>query len=213
MASHQHPPADARRDNGIWLQQFNRKTTRLGRLWAELKRRCVEGGAYQRSRPTYRGCTNDFMNFQAFAAWATAQPGYESLDSKGKFFQLDKDLLVPGNRSYAEDTCCFVPASLNSLLVACDARRGEYPVGVCRDKATDSYIAHISKRYIGRYPTPVLAHQAWQRAKIEAIREAASALPPELHHLQGKVLQHADLIANALREGKETVRGASHGDV
>lgn len=86
-------------------------------------------------------------------------------------FHIDKDILTPGNKVYGPENCIFVPQALNSLLTAHGAARGLYPLGV--SPADKSFKAMISEnhvmRYLGVFPTSLLAHQAWQTAKACAI--------------------------------------------
>ena len=44
--------------------------------------------------------------------------------------QLDKDILIKGNKEYNPNTCCFVDIRLNSLFTKDNAMRGKYPIGV-----------------------------------------------------------------------------------
>lgn len=48
--------------------------------------------------------------FQTFAEWAEKQTGFDIPDC-----QLDKDILVQGNKVYGPETCCFVPPRVNNL--------------------------------------------------------------------------------------------------
>lgn len=80
--------------------------------------------AYQRRQPTYVGCTVDpaWHKLSDFKVWfdENYRPGY----------QLDKDILVPGNKVYGPDTCVFVPQRLNlTVSVAPDPNR-QLPLGV-----------------------------------------------------------------------------------
>lgn len=211
--SYPGPAADMQRDNGAWLQQFEKRTTRLGRIWAEINRRCKPQGEFQKKRPTYTGCRNAFADFQAFSRWAVACPGYGEVDEDGHVYQIDKDLLLPGNKVYSEETCCFVPRRLNSLLLACDSKRGNLPLGVCRETDTGKFLASIAKRNLGRFSTPESAHKAWQREKVLAILSAANNLPEHLDHVSRAITRHAQLILDDLANGRETVRGPGYGDV
>lgn len=78
-------------------------------------------------RASYRGCTieTSWYNFANFYSWAKQQKG--ALNSR---WQLDKDIIVKGNKHYSPDTCCFVPSQINSLFTKRDASRGKYPIGV-----------------------------------------------------------------------------------
>jgi hypothetical protein len=51
-------------------------------------------------------------NFQNFADWSGSQTGFNV-----KGWQLDKDILIPDNKEYGPDVCCYVPARINSLII------------------------------------------------------------------------------------------------
>ena len=59
-----------------------------------------------------------------FVLWA------QSIEYYQDGWQLDKDILVKGNRVYGPDTCVFVPQQINKLLVKANSIRGDYPIGV-----------------------------------------------------------------------------------
>lgn len=67
---------------------------------------------FHAKKPTYKDCSvaTEWHNFQNFAKWF-----YKQVREEG--WELDKDLLVKGNRVYGPDTCCFVPRALNMLIV------------------------------------------------------------------------------------------------
>ena len=91
--------------------------------------------------------------------------------------ELDKDILNKGNKVYSPDTCVYVPQSINSLFTKSDKVRGEYPIGVYKQK--DKYVAQLNKGngkqiYLGSYSTPEEAFQAYKQAKEEYIKEVAN---------------------------------------
>ena len=51
-------------------------------------------------------------------------------------WELDKDILVKGNKIYSPDTCCFVPKEVNTVFTKRQSKRGDYPIGVIK-KAID----------------------------------------------------------------------------
>jgi hypothetical protein len=53
---------------------------------------------------------NEWHNFQNFAEWFCKNYCDASMDK----WQLDKDIIVPGNRVYSPETCCFVPNAVNN---------------------------------------------------------------------------------------------------
>jgi len=124
-----------------------------------------------KKRPSYLGSSvcAEWLSFSNFRDWIMKQ------DWKGK--QLDKDLLVPGNKVYGPDLCCFVSQQVNSFLTDIKAKRSNLPVGVKFHKPTGTYGAYIKvygvgRKSLGYHPDPETAHQAW----LEAKRELASAI-------------------------------------
>lgn len=68
-------------------------------------------------------------NFQNFAEWSINQIGY---DKSG--WELDKDILLKGNREYGPETCCFVPPQINCMFTLKRGFRGQYCIGVSKNK-------------------------------------------------------------------------------
>ena len=117
--------------------------------------------------PTYADASvsynwHSFMNFRS---WMVQQ------DWEGKC--LDKDLLVPGNKCYSEDTCIFITKEVNMFLVESSSRtRGEWPLGVYWNKREQVFFAQCGNRkkgggYIGMFSTPEEAHNAYLNRKWE----------------------------------------------
>ena len=79
---------------------------------------------YHALNPTYKDCSvcKLWLRFSEYKKWMEAQ------DWEGK--DLDKDILVPGNKVYSPLTCCFVSHAVNSLLLDRGRARGDYPQGV-----------------------------------------------------------------------------------
>lgn len=149
--------------------------TQVYTIWQDMNSRCTKGGYSQSVMPTYIGCSmgDNFKDFQFFAQWYTSQAGYGH-----KNMQLDKDILVKGNKIYDEHRCCLVPQALNTFLVRSESRTGEYPTGVSYRKNSGYYRAQIRvdgvTRLLGDYTNPALAKQAYDVAKInEALRWVA----------------------------------------
>lgn len=116
--------------------------------------------------PTYIGCevSESFKSFSYFHEWCNRQHGFK-LDG----WELDKDLLIKGNKFYSENTCVFIPKEINTVLVSNKARRGCCPLGVHFDKSKGSYRASISTygklRHLGRFKTKEQAFLAYKQAK------------------------------------------------
>lgn len=154
----------------------NKKTTVDGvatreySAWRHMLLRCYDKET-QKRQPTYIGCTVacEWHNFQVFAEWF-------SINDKGSGWELDKDILSPGNKIYSKENCSIVPKEINSLLTDSYASRGELPIGVTLSHGR--YMARIRNRgiseYIGMFGSPAEAFDAYRKRKSEIIVDAAN---------------------------------------
>ena len=143
-------------------------------LWHNMLQRCYNG-AFKKKRPTYEGCeaSENFKYYECFYEWCHKQIGFGN-----QGWQLDKDLLVKGNKVYSEDSCVFLPQEINSLLVKSNTSRGEYLIGVCWDKAKKVFKAQVRKNkgkseHLGLFKTELEAFKAYKQAKESFIKEQA----------------------------------------
>ena len=142
------------------------------KAWAHMLQRCY-GKKYQEHYPTYKGCSvcPDWLYFMNFRKWMIRQ------DWEGK--QLDKDLLVRGNKVYSEDTCVFVDAMTNLFTTDSGRSRGDYPLGVSFHKPLGKFQALCSNpftkklEYLGLFTCEHQAHLAWKARKHELACELA----------------------------------------
>lgn len=95
--------------------------------WSKMLQRCYSP-IYQEKQPTYKNCTVDkqWHNFTTFNDWFNKNY-YEVEDED---MQLDKDILIKGNKTYGENTCIFVPRRVNSLFTKRESKRNSLPIGV-----------------------------------------------------------------------------------
>ncbi|MNR09757.1 hypothetical protein D3C85_1259730 [compost metagenome] len=85
------------------------------RHWVHMIKRCYScTDEYKNYHDKF--VTEEWFNFQNFTDWALIQHGFNE-----RKWQLDKDILVQGNKIYSPETCCFVPARINSLVIKSDA--------------------------------------------------------------------------------------------
>ena len=114
-------------------------------LWQSMLSRCFSEKC-QTLYPTYKGCnvSDNFLNYAYFYDWCQEQIGFGKVDDKGRYWQLDKDLLFVGNKTYSETACVFVPHEINSFFTDSGNARGEYPIGVSFHKQNDKFQARCT---------------------------------------------------------------------
>ena len=162
---------------------INGVNTKEYTLWKHMLERCYSD-AYQKKQPTYIGCEvgDNFKSYEYFYEWCHKQVGFDNQD-----WQLDKDLLVKGNKVYNEDSCVFIPQEINSLLVKCAASRGEHLIGVCWSKTNRAFVAQVGKskgkqEHLGFFKTEIEAFNAYKVAKEAFIKEQANKWKGKIDH-------------------------------
>ena len=127
--------------------------------------------------PYVKMVSENFKSYEYFYEWCNNQLGFNSLDAKGKYFDIDKDLLIKNNKTYSEIGCVFIPHSLNTLLVKSNSIRGEHLIGVCHNKKLNKYQANIKKYskliYMGLFDTELDAFNAYKVEKELYVKELA----------------------------------------
>ena len=134
--------------------------------WVDMLKRCYSK-KHQESKPTYKGCTvsEEWLLFSNFRAWMVEQ------DWEG--FQLEKDLLIRGNKIYSPETCVFVTSQVNNFILEGGRSRGEWPIGVYWDSANLKFKAVCrnpftrKSEHLGRFSCEYEAHKAWLAKKLE----------------------------------------------
>lgn len=156
------------------------------KTWAEVLNRCYNPKMHEKE-PTYQTCSvsKEWRTFSTFREWFVKNyiDGYE----------IDKDILVKGNKVYSAKTCCFVPKAINVLFTKRDRFRGEHLIGVYKLKS-GRYKASFTRAGVctnlGVFQSEVEAFNAYKQAKEAYIKEVA-----EDYHLRGLI---ADNVYNAL---------------
>lgn len=158
---------------GEYNVKVNNVLSSYYRVWNDMLRRCYSE-KHQINNMTYIGCTvtDEWKCFQNFAKWYHVN--YDSnIMSR---WELDKDILVKGNKIYSPETCCFVPAEINGIFTKSNSKRGKYPIGVSlhREGKFQANVVKNKKRvYLGLYHTPEEAFQAYKQVKEQYIKEVA----------------------------------------
>ena len=155
--------------------EVNRVKTKEYVLWTHMLQRCYSD-SYKKKYPTYEGCevSENFKSYEYFYEWCHKQIGFTD-----EGWHLDKDLLIKGNKVYSENTCVFMPAEINSLLVKSDKKRGKHLIGVYWCKKGKAFKAQVSKNkgkseHLGSFKTEIEAFNAYKTAKESFVKEQAN---------------------------------------
>lgn len=137
---------------------------------------------YQLKEPSYIGCSvcDEWLIASNFKKW------YDKNYIDG--YQLDKDILVYGNKIYSPETCCFIPRSLNSLFLLNNKRRGDCKLGVHVNNGL--YRVKLQDIHIGYYKNENDAYNAYIKAKRNYSRSLAIEL-----YMENKI---SETIMNAI---------------
>ena len=124
----------------------------------------------QTKHPTYKDCKvcSEWHTFSNFEKWFN--------ENYVEGWQLDKDLLVKGNREYAPSKCCFLPLAVNSFLTSKKTLRGRYVIGVsksCDNKKFIATLGCLNKPHLGTFDTEAEAFNAYKIAKELRAKEIA----------------------------------------
>lgn len=135
--------------------------------WASMLRRCYAG----KHAPSYKDCEvcDEWLTFSNFKNWMQSK-NWEGLD-------LDKDILVRGNRIYSEETCVFIPPFVNLILFGAGnkQKKSNLPLGVVIKPRlkTNPYAAQGTldgkRLHLGVRSTPLEAHMLWQKWRLDSI--------------------------------------------
>ena len=144
-------------------------------LWKDMLTRCYSD-TYKKKNPTYIDCkvSDGFLYYEYFYEWCHNQIGFSN-----QGWQLDKDLLVKGNKVYSESTCVFIPREINQVLTKCTASRGEQLIGVYWCNTNKAFKAQVCKskgkqKNLGFFKTEIEAFNAYKQAKESFIKEQAN---------------------------------------
>ena len=132
--------------------------------WEGILKRCYSD-KYKAEHQNYDDCfvSEDWLMFSNFKRWMENQDWFGN--------EIDKDLLVTGNKVYSKDTCLFVSKRVNNFIARSTQKLGKLPVGVALDRGNSAYTATIGfsgeTKFLGMFKTTEQAHKAWLAEKIK----------------------------------------------
>ena len=161
------------------------KQLRSYKLWSDLLNRCYNSN--HKYYKNYGGknikVCDEWLCYANFKEWY--EKHYYELDNER--VELDKDILVRGNKVYSPDTCVFVPRCIN-VLFRDYAKESKLPRGVSLDYG--KYKAYINidgkKKNLGRFNTPEEAKNIYEEARLKEIKRLAECykdkIPEKLYN-------------------------------
>ena len=183
------------------------------KMWTRVLERTLSE-TFKNKHPTYRECTiaEEWLKFSSFKKWMETQ--YWS------GLELDKDILIPGNKQYGPDTCVFIPRYINACLKV-KRKTSDLPLGVTKvtkipkdmvNLPSNPYVAQVQTRQFKkvhkRFDNAEDAHKFWQQNKVEFyfnLLEKYSSEDYALISVQDAILFRANLIKEDILHGRETI--------
>ena len=153
---------------GEFKATSNGKKTKIYTSWHFMIQRCYTNTSRYSH---YNDCSVccEWRNFQVYAKWALDNLLTEN-------WEVDKDLLIKGNKLYSPSTCLVVPHEINNAILKSDASRGALPIGV--DFKKGKYRARLTKESgsieLGCFNNPESAFNAYKLAKEDHIKDIAN---------------------------------------
>ena len=132
--------------------------------WHGMLQRCYDPYFIDR-HIFYKDCyvCEEWHNFQNFAEWFY-ENYYEIYNER---MELDKDILIKGNKIYSPSNCVFVPRTINLLFIKQQNSERTYSIGVCKKNSNGGYQTYCcngkNQIYLGTLNTE---RKAWLMYKI-----------------------------------------------
>lgn len=148
--------------------------------WKNMLSRCYSN---YHSHVAYEACSvcDEWLLYSNFKRW------FDENYKEG--YQLDKDILVKGNKVYSPETCSFVPRQINALLISRKRDRGNLPIGLVLNKLNKNKIYQVQvcgriPYSVGYFSTIDEAFRVYKREKEKIIKERATQ-----YFQEGKITQ------------------------
>lgn len=157
-------------DVGFVGEGIYKINSKAGVKWVNMLKRCYDE-TYHRNKPTYKNCevAEEWQDFQNFALWFE-----ETYPRDGDVYELDKDFVVLGNKTYSGDNCCWLPRKINSFFINFSENSG-----TSYDKRIGKWVARCSRFslggkgdiHLGNYSTQEEARRYYLKEKLKVLEE------------------------------------------
>jgi hypothetical protein len=166
------------------------------RKWRQMLRRCYSG-----EQSAYNDCyvCPEWLLFSNFKKWM------ELRDWNGN--ELDKDLLVYGNKVYSPDTCLFISAKINTSINESKSRRGRCMLGVSWCSKRGKYQSHCGVNGVsiglGYFDSELEAHARYMRYKSSVLISMAESVDGNDRRIISKALIDRAFVLAEMAEDAE----------
>lgn len=166
--------------------QYLGKPIRSYRTWQSMIKRCYDNKHRSVKDNSYVGCTvaNEWLSYKNFKDWFDNNFPTDIVFN-GIEVEIDKDLLVEGNKVYSPETCIFIPRKINSFMTNKKSNNTSGYTGVSKHSQTNKWYSRIREfetskiKHLGIFEDIEDASKAYQKAR-EAQCEKAKAWLREL---------------------------------
>lgn len=156
------------------ITRTNLTRSKLANIYWNMWNRCYLE-SYLEKNPKYRGCTicDDWLNDrESFYDWI-AENYYIIEDEQ---IDLDKDILVKGNRIYSPDTCIFTPHVINTYF----EKITRSPQKTNNGKYSMEITVNGKRINLGTFDTE-------EEAKLEYIKHKQAAILAKADEYKGRI--------------------------
>jgi hypothetical protein len=175
------------RSNPRWVCPFYQ-------TWTGMLRRAYYKN-YSKKFKTYIDVSvcKSWHRFSNFKRWMETQ------DWQGK--QLDKDLMIKGNKVYCAEACAFVTGRINNFLLEANAARGDYLLGVYLRKESGRFRSctnwNDTTINLGTFVCEKEAHLAYCKKKLELAYKIIDEEKPEQRVADAIIKRYQDQLTEA----------------
>lgn len=128
--------------------------------WRRLLYRCTP--AWWGLHPTYKGVSvcDEWACYEVFAEWFESRNTSDDLE-------VEKDLLILGNKQYSPTTCCLLPNYINKAIVIQREHQG-----YC--ERNGKFEVNFMGGYRGTYEDTKAAQEAYIKLKVDHVRSLSN---------------------------------------
>lgn len=162
----------------LYPSKINGVVTKEYDMWTKVLQRCYSD-SFCEKHTAYKNvtCCEEWLLFERFYEWLHIQENFEKW-LNGNRWNVEKDILIKGNKVYSPKMCCLVPQNVNNLFIKEESTRGKFPIGVRATKygTFQSYCNNpfTSKiEHLGTFATPEQAFLVYKNKKESYIKQVA----------------------------------------